>query len=286
MRGEYKQAEDVCLKVLRRYPNNASANTLLGDICAEKGDLDQAIAWYELALDLNQDSKADQAKLQAVKQRKEDHETATTAKMLGLPSSKSKGVVTAILVIAFIVLVGVVSYVIGGRIVANRVSPRSVVDIPVTIPDTSQPTANNPEDLKSSTTSTVATTTIREDAELLGILSTASPEASRITEARKDPRSKQIDLTIRCSANDNLSALAAHIGVLALDKVTDSNSVLVRAVVDGRVVLVGDVLRENVNKAKTAEWQQTYGNDVEAWVSAVLTNVWRSTTQANPTASE
>src|SRR5688500_5066185 len=33
MRAEYKQAENVCLSILKRYPNNSSTNTLLGDIC-------------------------------------------------------------------------------------------------------------------------------------------------------------------------------------------------------------------------------------------------------------
>jgi len=34
LRGDYLAAEAECLKVLRQFPNNAGAHTLLGEICA------------------------------------------------------------------------------------------------------------------------------------------------------------------------------------------------------------------------------------------------------------
>jgi Tfp pilus assembly protein PilF len=52
LRGDYKAAQDHCRAVLRKFPNNVTANQLLGDLCQETGDLSQAKEWYELALDI------------------------------------------------------------------------------------------------------------------------------------------------------------------------------------------------------------------------------------------
>ena len=90
MRGEYKVAEDICLAILRRHPNSATANTLLGDICADRGDLKQAADWYDMALDITPDSESDRRKLEAMRRRIKEHEAAEAAKHLGLPESKPK----------------------------------------------------------------------------------------------------------------------------------------------------------------------------------------------------
>ena len=54
-RHQMPEAIEVALGILRKYPNNATAHTLLGDIYAELDDLKQAAEWYEMALDLSPD---------------------------------------------------------------------------------------------------------------------------------------------------------------------------------------------------------------------------------------
>ncbi len=52
-------------------PDNVSAHSLMGDIYADQGRLDDAIQWYCLALDLDSDSMADRQKLaKAIEDRK------------------------------------------------------------------------------------------------------------------------------------------------------------------------------------------------------------------------
>lgn len=63
MRGRWEEAAEQCAEVLRRHPTSASAHSLLGDIYENQGRLAEAIHWYQLALELNPDSVADQAKL-------------------------------------------------------------------------------------------------------------------------------------------------------------------------------------------------------------------------------
>ncbi|MEQ1824125.1 MAG: tetratricopeptide repeat protein, partial [Fimbriimonadaceae bacterium] len=88
MRREFKQAEDICLGILRRFPNNESANELLGDIMTERGDLEQAVEWYELALDIVPDSEVVKEKLAAVLKQQSETQTTQTAENLGITHTK------------------------------------------------------------------------------------------------------------------------------------------------------------------------------------------------------
>jgi hypothetical protein len=63
VRGLHDQAEARCIEVLRADPNNVHAHSLLGDIYQDQGRLEDARQWYQLALDLNPNSRPDREKL-------------------------------------------------------------------------------------------------------------------------------------------------------------------------------------------------------------------------------
>jgi tetratricopeptide repeat protein len=75
MRGQWTDAVELCTEALRVDAHSPAAHSLLGDIYENQGRLDKAIRWYQLALDLDPESVADQAKLtrarelQAVRRR-------------------------------------------------------------------------------------------------------------------------------------------------------------------------------------------------------------------------
>src|SRR5581483_1891738 len=62
LRGNWSDAIDRCVTVLRSDPSNHTAHSLLGDIYRDQGKLDDAIQWYRMALDLHP-NPADEAKL-------------------------------------------------------------------------------------------------------------------------------------------------------------------------------------------------------------------------------
>ena len=66
MRGQWPEAVEKCMKALKLSPDNASAQSLLGDIYENQGLLDDAIQWYRMALDVCPDSPADKMKLARV----------------------------------------------------------------------------------------------------------------------------------------------------------------------------------------------------------------------------
>ncbi len=67
MRGQWDTAEQRCLEVLRHYPDNATAHSLLGDIYARQGRWADSAQWYERAVALDPDNQADRAKLEQVR---------------------------------------------------------------------------------------------------------------------------------------------------------------------------------------------------------------------------
>lgn len=82
IRGLWQEAENKCVEVLRRYPNNPTAHSLLGDIYADQGRWEEAKEWYELALELNPSSQADKKKLERVNKILEERERQARGKMV------------------------------------------------------------------------------------------------------------------------------------------------------------------------------------------------------------
>ena len=66
VRGCWLEAVDACRAALRLSPDSAAAQSLLGDIYENQGDLDQAAQWYRMALDSSPDSAADRMKLDRI----------------------------------------------------------------------------------------------------------------------------------------------------------------------------------------------------------------------------
>jgi hypothetical protein len=62
IRGQFTEAIDCCVAVLRAQSGNVTAHSLLGDIYRDQGKMADAIQWYRMALDLRP-NPSDQAKL-------------------------------------------------------------------------------------------------------------------------------------------------------------------------------------------------------------------------------
>jgi hypothetical protein len=70
MRGQFTEAIDCCVAVLRVQSGNTTAHSLLGDIYRDQGKPDDAIQWYRMALDLRP-NPSDQAKLTALERQRQ-----------------------------------------------------------------------------------------------------------------------------------------------------------------------------------------------------------------------
>ncbi len=69
LRGDWKAAQDAVVEVLRQFPNSATGHSLLGDIYSDQQLYQEAVQWYQMALDLDPDNQADSRKLQVAQAR-------------------------------------------------------------------------------------------------------------------------------------------------------------------------------------------------------------------------
>ncbi len=69
IRGEWDLAVADATEALRLDPNNADVASLLASIYEQNDNLDEAVVWYQVALELNPKRFADRARLQLVSER-------------------------------------------------------------------------------------------------------------------------------------------------------------------------------------------------------------------------
>ncbi len=58
-----------CTEVMRRDPQNPSVPSLLGDIYSERGELEEALRWYRIAVDLNPHKTEELKKIEKIQQK-------------------------------------------------------------------------------------------------------------------------------------------------------------------------------------------------------------------------
>lgn len=263
MRGDYKAAEDECLKILRRYPNNTTANILLGDICAEKGDLEQSMQWYEMALDLAPESQAAQHKLESVRQRFKEKETVQTVEQLGLPTTKSKAGIYALALIASIFVIAVVAYFLG-----QRVEQKRSVNLPTV---TARGTDSGSD---GGGGGGGGGPNFRDDAALTSSIKQSGAEGARLLQAFQDPRSHSIVLAYSVLEGEDARLIGGSIAQQAFKAAPEAPVVTVRAARKGETVFVADVMRAKYEETLTTTWQSQHRADPDSWIDHVLENEW------------
>lgn len=93
MRGQWEEATQICINVLRRFPSNETAHALLGDIYSDQGLYEEAIHWYEMLVDLEPSNAVYRAKLdqlRAIKTMKEA-EQKPPLPLMDVPETQKPG---------------------------------------------------------------------------------------------------------------------------------------------------------------------------------------------------
>ena len=272
MRGDYKAAESQCLTILRRYPNNSTANILLGDICAEKGDLDQSMQWYEMALDLTPESQAAQHKLEAVKQRFKEKETAQTVEQLGLPTTKSKAGIYAFALIAAVFVFAVAMYFAGKRVgeKTDLRQPGLKASQPTIDPGNVSPPVNSKGEA-------------RTDQDLVKAIQGTGTEGGRVIDAFQDPRTHALIVSFSVLQGEDPRPLAAFVAQQAFQQVREAPVVTVRGLRQGQVAYVADAMRTLYEETLSTTWTAEHQSNANAWVDHILTREWPPQTPNNPT---
>lgn len=270
MRGEYRKAEDVCRAILRRHPNNATAAGLLGDICVEEDQLEDAVRWYELAIDSAPDSESDKRKLEVAHRRMKEREALSTAEQLGLPVTKPRAGLFALLALGFVIAVCVAAYLLGksnSQDSAGRSGSR--IDLPFEA-GSSDPNANVnvPDPGKGDPDRPVASNPDVGSNALLVSLKPLTSNGSRITDAWQDPRTKVLYVSLDLQEGDNERLIVASIGHSALAHVPDAPRAKFRSRRSGKEEYFADLERAAVDAAEP----KLLETDPTSFANAVLSN--------------
>lgn len=276
MRGDHKAASDVCLGILRRFPNNFTANSLLGDICVDQGDLVQAETWYEMALDLNPESKVDRDKLASVRERIAAKDTTTTAEKIGLPtSSPSYGFLFG--VVAFLLIaVAAAAYFAGKTGSQGENSKQTTTQVIKSEPTIEQqPLVQSPKDTKDSleneTKFVPVTKAATTDQALLNTLQSRAAEKVHFLSITEDPRGQYAILSIEPVDGEALGISAMRAGLEFYDVFPAFKRLTIRVLSKDGIAFVGDMSNDSAVTAKAAI---NGGDTIESQAQVSLSNTW------------
>lgn len=251
MRGDAKQAEKVCLEILRRYPNHATANALMGDILLDQGKEEDARQWFLSTLEIDPANSQAKARLQHLAERPIVAPTSAPAEAGGRLGPWVWGL--------FLLVAATVA-------VAGFIAGRRMAEAPP------EPDPDFVQRRLEYQGPPVAQQTAREVEVLRRIGATAAAVASRVVGLSFDPRTAETTLTLRAEpplTRASVAALAvqAAVAVFQSDGDTVSARVIVLGPVNGQTetLLTADVRRNAL---------QLPANPNEADLMTVLERPW------------
>jgi len=292
LRGDFAEAEKVCVSLLAAYPDNAAVHTLLGDIAFSQDQAGKAIEHYEIAQQLDDKAPDIPRKLAEARRLHESHETSTTAEQLGLPTkpplpwtSIGFGVIAAL--------------ALGGALIAGlAASPRGANETRGTAaaivagPDavatggaatSKEPSATpegepkptdvqpTPSPVQPSAPPVVSNTL--DDQTLLTQIQSHGTIGSHLMALTSDPRTHGVTLTYSVGPEEDARHIGAELAKSTLDLSGDTLAVTVRAVRDQKLAYMADVSRTLYADTITEAWQKA-NPDPDAWLNHAITNEW------------
>lgn len=130
MRGEFDEAMQLCDELLKYHPDNPDVHILKGDVCFERGKLDDAWHWYRLASDMRPDDASIHRKLETIDQIRQDRvehagKDAEIRRMLSVSQRWRIAGLAGVVLIALL-LVGMALVVQSGRRIIGSTRPGDV----------------------------------------------------------------------------------------------------------------------------------------------------------------
>jgi len=72
LRGQYAEATDECTSILKLAPESPDVHCLLGDVYADQNNVEEAMRWYQMAAEIDPESKACADKLEELARKLAD----------------------------------------------------------------------------------------------------------------------------------------------------------------------------------------------------------------------
>jgi tetratricopeptide (TPR) repeat protein len=286
LRGEFTEAEALCVRVLEFDPNNADVHTLLGDIASTRDNIDQALEHYSLSLQLDPTSSDVARKLEEARTLKANRELAQTVEQIGLPPRSAFPWGTlAFAGFSLLCLAVVVGFAL------RHPSPNHSGGVPIVI---SAPADSilSPQNSKGDSDAQPASSAkpladpkvphpgetgaqggtgvgVGEDRAIQQMLSERSNLGTRLQSVVQDPRTHQVTLTFSVSEGEDARRLGAQFARTLFEQINETQVVTVRAIQNGTLIFVADATRTrylesiaDLKKSATPERVDSLGDEI------------------------
>lgn len=238
MRGQRKESIDVVLGILRRFPNNVSAHTLLGDIYYEQDDLKQAAEWYEMAVDLNPDGLHEKEMLTRIQSRLKEREARQSVQNLGVPQKQTFPLWYIGVMAGLILVIGVGAFAAGRG--AGGSAPTQGAVAPLVVPATQEPAAPN----------AIAATPVEDDAAVLTALQRGQ-SGLKLIAAQIDPLNGEIIVTAEANPDQPADVVALSLAADVFVFRPETKAATLRLVREGKLTFVGRITRDQYDEAQS-----------------------------------
>lgn len=283
MRHEFRQAEQECLGILRRYPNNVTANVMLGDISADLKDFERALEWYDLALDLKPGDPAIINKIREVRERMEQKEVVETAEKLGLPKTRKAQLRYVGMVLGLVLVTSGATYYMGSRGVGKKTVSKIGKTLGAT-PDSNQ-TGDDGDKLSPVSGPGREVAVAAGDLSLMKQLSGQTVEAGKALAIFEDPRTHYLTVIYDADGKEDVRALGARLGAAALATGSEALQVTLRGMQGGKLIYTADMLRSRLNETKSPTWKNQHTGPTE-WINYCLVSEWPEGLRTKPKGEE
>ncbi|QYK54608.1 MAG: tetratricopeptide repeat protein [Fimbriimonadaceae bacterium] len=275
MRGDKQDAIDTCLKILRNYPNNATAHSLLGEIYMEHGELKQAAEWFEMALDLDPNATREKMLLKKVQDQLNAKESAAAVQQLEI---KPRSGLTAYLVgmMLLVIAVGALAFFVGNSAGKSTVAKNSGAARPITIPaqtntDTKPSTTQTPETNTELPATTAGAPT--EDVALLQSIKASGTKGNLVISLIFNPALEQVTLTGQTEPDVTREETALMMASDVFVARPEAREAVIRLVENSRVIFVGTIGRAQYDEAQGLSGGSTPINQI---AMQAFPNAWHA----------
>lgn len=289
VRGDLQGAKDACVSVLRTLPSNVGAHLMLAEICEAQGIEDQALDWYQLALDIDPDvplvaRKGVAQKIESLKKSIALKESRAKAEALSLPGAKAPRMFSIGVLVVSVIVVGSLAFIAGWKtetkalerlMIRGRVSapPASTGVEPLTQTVKDQEPARNGNGEISPRPNSVEKDGSTEDQILFQSLAQKSSFGDHMLAVASNPRNNSLTITFVARQDERGKKVGAELARAAFQISPKLQLVVLRGIRNGKLAYVSDSLRETWEETETQEWKVAHPGE-EDYVNYLMSNEW------------
>lgn len=268
LRGELEQARQFGTAVLKKHPNDPVLYELMGEIHLDLKEDDQALSWFEMALDLDPSRDVLKERTEEIRARVAEQDRSETVERLGLPQkSPFPWLLLAVTSIAAVALV-FGAFTVGKNMGKDR---GTVVSPPVLLNSNPVETSEPAPPVAEPVQEPAPSSDIAVDQALMTRLGSIKEEGVTFLSALHDPRGPSCHVTVAAQPNQShsVTALRAALAVASADP--QFTTVHVRVSEGGSIVYAATARKETLLTVASA---LAGGDTVEKQAEVALGDTW------------